>query len=763
MTARRAIPAWTMAASIAVVVCVAFFSPVLWTSRVFPSDGQYGAYAEHWSLWATEWAAGWPLVADTPSMASYPLRLALSGAGLPFDLFVLSAYVLTFAGTYAYANALALRRVAALTSAISFTFSGWMLAHLAHTSMIHAAAWLPWMLAAVERSMREPGRGRYVALLAVSTFMSIVAGHLQITVYALLLTGAYVLFRTIPSRRPIRNTAVLFAALASGIAASGIALLPTLELAPLTMRDALTPETLFQFSLTPRQALDLVIPFLHGINAQSFVRLPFFGRWNAGEVTGYSAHVTVALACIAVSCIRAPVKARAQCVFWILIALASYGLALGDSFTPGAWFTWLTPVLDKFRAPARHLFEFSFAVSVLAGIGLQAVQDRLLPRRFLAFAVPTVVFACFVAAAAFSYPAIRSEAAESGLVLPSFMALPAVRVAIVSMSLAVLAVWVAIGTRHTLRIPLLVALLLLQCSVFGYQMPWLATAPDAASLGEPSWADRYRLLIANDYRILGMDGYEKQFFGPELCRLYGVRTLGWYGPLILRRVSELSGVTNAGWTRRESLAANNRSLDVLSVRYVAVDAKDEPLLAAQPARWRRVEAVAENLVVYENLDAMPRSWVVGKTVYLRPYPALAAIASGGPFGEGTFDPRREAIVHAAADASERSSTVTANTRIVRDRGRNLWIDVDSSAAGWLIVSDAWYPGWIATVDGHPADVVRADYAVRAVAIPAGHSQVRMTYRPWSAVLGAVISLFGLLATLVLWRVVRRPATNDAVA
>jgi uncharacterized membrane protein YfhO len=77
------------------------------------------------------------------------------------------------------------------------------------------------------------------------------------------------------------------------------------------------------------------------------------------------------------------------------------------------------------------------------------------------------------------------------------------------------------------------------------------------------------------------------------------------------------------------------------------------------------------------------------------------------------------------------------------------IEVNSQAAGYLVLTDAWYPGWKAAVDGEPAPVYRADLFFRAVAIPTGNHHVVFTFRPRSVSIGAGISLAALAGLTVL--------------
>jgi uncharacterized membrane protein YfhO len=72
----------------------------------------------------------------------------------------------------------------------------------------------------------------------------------------------------------------------------------------------------------------------------------------------------------------------------------------------------------------------------------------------------------------------------------------------------------------------------------------------------------------------------------------------------------------------------------------------------------------------------------------------------------------------------------------------------------LVVSDAWDPGWKATVDGKDADVERVNYVMRGVRVGPGAHRVEFTYRPWSFTVGWIMSLAAvvvLLGALVWWR------------
>jgi uncharacterized membrane protein YfhO len=85
------------------------------------------------------------------------------------------------------------------------------------------------------------------------------------------------------------------------------------------------------------------------------------------------------------------------------------------------------------------------------------------------------------------------------------------------------------------------------------------------------------------------------------------------------------------------------------------------------------------------------------------------------------------------------------------------VRIRTNAAGpaYLVLSDSWYPGWVATVDGQEAPIARANVLFRAVEVPAGGHLVEFRYRPTSLVLGSAVSASSVIVGLGWWLVVAR--------
>jgi hypothetical protein len=115
----------------------------------------------------------------------------------------------------------------------------------------------------------------------------------------------------------------------------------------------------------------------------------------------------------------------------------------------------------------------------------------------------------------------------------------------------------------------------------------------------------------------------------------------------------------------------------------------------------------------------------------------------------------EGPLPAAGDISHDEAVIDAFHR------NSIELHVRSSTPSILVVAEAWYPGWRATVNGVSAEVLPANVWMRAVRVQAGESQVEMRYVEPSLARGAVISLGALLVLVAIgWRSRRR---NDELS
>jgi hypothetical protein len=156
-------------------------------------------------------------------------------------------------------------------------------------------------------------------------------------------------------------------------------------------------------------------------------------------------------------------------------------------------------------------------------------------------------------------------------------------------------------------------------------------------------------------------------------------------------------------------------------------------------RWRHVEDFSGEVSVYENLRALPRAWLVKEVVSLRPEEALAVIKSSKLPDGRAFDPASTALVEEPLKLNTGGAEATGSAEVINASGSYMEVRTRSAAASFLVLSDTYYPGWKATVDGQGADVYRTDFALRGVKIPAGEHTIRLEFRPKSLYYGALLS------------------------
>jgi len=151
--------------------------------------------------------------------------------------------------------------------------------------------------------------------------------------------------------------------------------------------------------------------------------------------------------------------------------------------------------------------------------------------------------------------------------------------------------------------------------------------------------------------------------------------------------------------------------------------------------------LVEPLLIFRVPDPRPRTYAVGAARR-----ADGLVAELRALAEPSFDPAHEIVLPAGPPAPAEAG-FSGQSRILEFRPDRVRIEAELSAPGFVALVDAYDPAWRATVDGRPADVLRADVALRAVAVSAGRHVVEYVYRPRSITGGLAVSGLALLAAV----------------
>lgn len=172
------------------------------------------------------------------------------------------------------------------------------------------------------------------------------------------------------------------------------------------------------------------------------------------------------------------------------------------------------------------------------------------------------------------------------------------------------------------------------------------------------------------------------------------------------------------------------------------------------AHFRLVsESLPQFIRVYENQWAVPSAFIAGRALSVATgEEALAAIGSANfnPYDVVILEGRAKNQPAANESMSWHRHHPPDSATVGRPSPQEVTVDAFSHDGGYLVLTDLYFPGWRATVDGRPAEILRANYMFRAVELPPGRHQVRFVYAPFPFFLGVVIafSAFAACAFLI---------------
>ncbi len=717
-------------------------------------------------LWNPTLYGGAPFVGDIQAGFLYPPNLALFLLSPNFaypSLQWLAVLHLFWAALGMYVLLRTLRweagaqisRLGALFGGLAFGLCDPLLIHLGNLNLIAVLSWLPWVLAPYSRAL-APAAGfntwrrdwGWAAVTALLFALSGYAGHAQSSVYIGLALALYTVGRLATDWVAARRWTQVGRTLLLGVGVLGLTLLllgpillPALEMAAYTVRAEFTYQDTVVYSLAPVQALvGLLTP-------------GFFGRgpalhwslWERVELP-YLGVATLLLAAAAL--LLAPALRRRDLWLWLGVALFGLPVSLGVYGIVHGWLTLLLPLFDQFRAPARALMLWALGMCVLAAVGFDLVLGQV--RKISALAPEA---ALPVSSPTEALPAPSEDGAKTGteagtefgwdllagilrwgalllggVAVPlAYMALLLTQaedttflrtsLAALALTLALgawLAVWALVGSvrRGVLSAAvggtLLIAVLFLELAAAG---AYTDISPTDPTLGFVHPEIVNFLKADPDLFRIDTDTDIADLWQPDTAALVGLQDVhGVANPLLLRSVRDFQQSTGGRATRR---------YDQLNVKYVLVRT-GTPL---PEGKFERVLGPVGELELYRNRDFAPRAWWA---------PADANLA-----------------------ALELPDQPVA-AQVTRYTSTALDIQVDSPATGYLVLSENWYPGWYATVNGESATVEMVNGALRAVRTPAGAAQVALRYRPASWIWGLVLGVAGLLLAVLLLVLALRP-------
>ncbi len=631
-------------------------------------------------------------------------------------------------GVWLLARSIGMPRVAAVASGIIFAYSGFLTAHAGHYTIVAVITWLPFLLLALHRLVL--GRSWWWAFGAGSfIFLMTTAGHQPTLLQSLTVAGIWWLFwlawreqwfgsiRVAVAARDHRGALSETRYLAPDVLRAGLALgfglllvapvvIPSIQLARLSIRSGISYEEATAFSAEPIVLIQFLLPKVFGSNPTDY-----WGPFANGEVWAYVGVATLVLAAIAVAVRRDPVR-----IFLAGMALVALIYAIGPFAPLHGWVWRFVPLYDLIRAPARAFVFVDLALALLAGFGIQevsAARDIRSARlhnvlwttnRVLLIGVASLVL--FVLPMFYGFILRANDVTNRPVI-----AIDNIVLLTLYLCLTALLLWAVRGRHLAGALVGLAAVFLIVVDLFGATATFNPSPDDVTAEFRHPEITAY---LRDEWVATGPFRLESATarWQPNLAAIIGVDDIGGlFDPMQLRNYSGVRDVAIA-----------NRSLplyDALNARFLITDDQ-----AANPgSKFTQVLRAEDGLILWENREAMPRAWLVGTAETIDGVTALAEIR------RPDFDPRSMVYLSDVKAVPASSGAPNGSAGVSTAGTDRVQIRVETDRPSYLVIAQTSYPGWRATVDGRPTRLMTANGVFQAIAVPSGEHAVTLRFAP----------------------------------
>jgi hypothetical protein len=728
---------------------VLVFQPDLITIRRALEGGELG-------LWTPYQTAGRPLWASQQTAPLFPLTwLAFVGSFWRSLAWIAAVKLLLAAfGAYALGRWIGLQKGPALLTAVAYAFCSYINDEL-QFPLSAVMAMMPWAMLMAGRVGRY-GRALDALGLMLAVGLTLLTGSPELISIALGGVAAYALYELLavmpdpgggPQASRLRRLGLLIGGAAGGLALSATALAPFAEFLGVANTTSRGGVGIYPNSI----AYSFFFPELWGAPDKAIGQ---FGPINYTERTAYIGAFPLLLAAGGLFA-RRP---RRMHLFWGAFTLVAVLIAMH---------TFLHDFVSELPGPdkvgmLRALMLIDIGGALLAGFGLQAWLQADRRGRLRMGGVMVVVV---LAPAAFLLRHVGPFSHFGGALgqLPSLSRTELtpkefIRQVVAwrwlifggaGVALLALSLWRKIPSQVTVAavIALVAADLLTLNAGYNPQIPLAeASPPKPPAIG-------YLQSHVGHQRMSGTLTATAVGLQANLAERYALRDMDSYNFPKTSRWADLWGAYEQSTGDQNDwnpeLPKSHAVLDAFAVSYVLPPADERGPSYLKPV----FDQVQGGQLVLKNPTALPRAWVAYDWRKGSGQLQAAALTASSSTAELREKPVLEEVPTPPSVSAAASPSAVS---FLADKDEYVSLRAEVQRSGYLVLDDSYYPGWQATVDGHPAKIVPADENFRAVAVTAGEHTIDFRYRPSSFRIGAIISIVAALAMLgsvaaLLWR------------
>jgi hypothetical protein len=687
-------------------------------------------------LWNPHEALGKPLFAEGIHSVLHPISLfGAAVAPSSIDFLILAYLVAAALGAFVLARALEASPTASAAGGLAFALSGFSVSMTGNLVFLAGLSTLPWLVAAIRATGAGARWGGVAAALA--TACAFLSGDAQTTAVGLVI-GAILAAEA----GGARGIARAIAAIVPGVLLAGIQIVPTLELIPRTVRGVELPDSMkTHWALAPGRLFEWVVP---GLFRGPLDEFPVSSSGALLE-TPFADSVYLGAPILIAAALGIRQRRRLGLVLGVA-GLFLVWLALGHHLGSRQVLDWV-PIWNRFRYSEKLMAPFTLCVCAMGALGIDAFGAGRLSRGLRWTLVACGLGAGAVLITLLLAPVTTEELATHVLgVAGSFYrsnleaGLPHLLIALGGI---IAADRLRDGPKRASAMALTVALVSALGVYFGAHLGSREVRRFATPLRLDGDAATPRIVHAADLATGpgdpdgAVDGFariESLLLGQAIGVAHHVDTMWTYGAFDPLRLTGLGNSVGDQWAevfRRfgethviGQLPRESRPAIVLAVRDGRLVQRDEALrFEVWSVPHRPWTFFARRVAAETRPDAARR--------------ALLDLAMRGD--DGTV----------VVEASEPPPVASGGVLGIERDAESLRVEAESAGPALLVIQDAYWPGWRASIDGRPTDILAADYVVRAVRWPEGRHRLEMVYDPPEIRMGLACSAVGVVAVLIL--------------
>ena len=701
-------------------------------------------------LWNPYLFGGMPYVAAMHGDIFYPtflLRMIL-----PTDVAMTWGFIIHvfLAGlfTYLFLRSLGLGFFGGLVGGLAYMMSGNVagLVSPGHDGKLFVSALLPMAMLLVVRGVRD-GKHWAWGALAVTVGLGVLSPHPQLLQYMLLVCGAFGLFLAfadtgagaLPRTTALRRLALAAAAVVVGFAMGAIQYLPVREYVPWSPRALGKPwELATSYSMPPEEMINFWVPQFSGVLDR---------YWGDNSIHYHSEYIGVAVILLAALAFAKGRVVLSRKVLWFFagVTLVAVLWALGG-YTPFYRLVYaIVPGTKFFRAPSTMLYVISFGAAVLAAIGAERAAYRDVSRRFLIIS-GGIVLAVGLIGAVGGLTNLGVSLAEANQVDRVYANDAALRVGAWRSTLFGVLATTCLFLLATGRVSREAGGYLLAgvvaVDLWTVERMYWQFSPPASQIYASDAIIEYIKAQPEPGRVLPLPVYRRDpFVDGDALMAHNIRSVLGYHGNELGRYQQLITPENIG---------NPNFWHLMNLKYV-LSADTLSLRGLELVVGPVTNAYGTTTFLYRIAEENPLAWIT---------PAIVKATDSEMAGtvlDPRFDVRSAALFDtgAAVTAVELTSipeplAIRARTTRYEPGAIDIELDQPAPPGSALLVSENYYPGWTAQVDGKPAPIGRADLTIIGVELPAGARQVSLRFTSPPFEKGKTITLVALVLALAWW-------------